>query len=402
VLSNLLIADTDAVALIASLIDFLGPGGIERKFDQLSKAMQHGSPLLKKYWIRPQGRLWLGVAEVCRSTSKSVHGDLRTQSARVALVFARVLAVVVPTMPEWKRKEVRDRILVDEPIAPIFIELNTSAHYILRGYQLDWIRPSMTPGVRTAEMIVRGPDGEAEIECKSSTVDSGRKVTRRAFYELCDRIVHKFAAISRRTGEAKVEIHLGSRIRSSASWQHAVCSTVVDALSDGDQHSLPDNGYVSAVWIEPVRALSDPDKIDYLRQTVSQFDQGMMYVDRNPDGSVDRMLTLVCRSLERDHVVKAIRKSLKGALHQFSGIRPARIVCYVPEVTSLEELKSGSALQVMTGEFFLKHDEFLHSVVYVSDPVETQLEDGLESLIQGLTFTNARFRGSFPADVTRS
>ncbi len=398
-LSNLLIAEADAVALVASLIDFLGPSGIERKLDQLSKAIQHGSPLLKKYWIRPQGQLWLGVAEICRSASEQSEGDLRTQSARVALVFARVLSVVVPTMPEWKRKDLRDRILADQAIAPIFIELTTSAHYTLRGYQVDWIEPSTTPGLRTAEMIVRGPDGEAEIECKSSTVDSGRKVTRRAFYALCDRIVDEFSAFSRRTGEAKVEIYLGSRIRSSSSWQDAVCAAVVDALSDGHQHPLPDNGYVSANWVERARGLTEPERLDYLRQTVSQFDQGMGYVDLNPDRSVGRMLTVVCRSLEADHVVKAIRKSLKDALDQFSGTRPARIVCYVPEVASLEVLKSGSALHVMTGEFFQKHDEFLHSVVYVSDPMETQLADGLESLIQGLTFTNARFRGSFPADV---
>ena len=37
-LSNLVIADTDAVPLVATLIDFLGPGGIERKFDQLVRA----------------------------------------------------------------------------------------------------------------------------------------------------------------------------------------------------------------------------------------------------------------------------------------------------------------------------------------------------------------------------
>ena len=270
--------------------------------------------------------------------------------------------------------------------------------YILRGYQVDWIKPS-TIGLRTAEMIVRGPGGEAEIECKSSAVDSGRKITRRAFYALCDRIVRNFETLSPRAGEAKVEIYVGSRVRSSVSWQDAVCAAVLDALSDGCQHSLPDNGYVSAVWTECAPALSESDKLDYLRQTVSQFDQGMVYVDPNPDGSV-RMLTLVCRSLEPDHVVRAIRKSLEDALKQFSGTRPARIVCYVPEVTSLEVLKSGSALQVMTGEFFLEHDDLLHSVVYVSDPVETQLADGLESLIQGLTFSNPRFRGSFPTDVS--
>ncbi len=399
-LSNLVIADTDAVPLVAALIDFLGSGGIERKFDQLSKGLQHASPLLKKYWTRPQGRPWLGVAEVCQAASKGVRGDLRTQSARIALAFARVLSVVEPTMPEWKRKDVRGRILADEPIAPTFIELNTSAHYILRGYQVDWIKPSITPGVRTAEMIVRGPDGEAEIECKSSTLDSGRKVTRRAFYELCDKIVQKFCTVSRRSGEAKVEINLGSRLRSNVPWQDSVCSAVIGALSDGHQHPLPDNGYVSAVWINRVRALTEQDKLDYLRKTVSQFDHGMVYVDQDKDGSVGRMLTVVCRSLERDHVVKAIRNSLKDALGQFSGTRPARIVCYIPEITSLEVLKSESALYVMTGEFFLKHDEFVHSVVYVSDPVENQHGNGLESLIQGLTFTNPRFRGSFPTDVT--
>ena len=68
------------------------------------------------------------MANICRSASQNPDGDLRAGSARIALLFATVLSVVAPAMPAWKRKEVRDRILADEPIAPIFIELNTGAY----------------------------------------------------------------------------------------------------------------------------------------------------------------------------------------------------------------------------------------------------------------------------------
>jgi hypothetical protein len=77
-------------------------------------------------------------------------------------------------------------------------------------------------------------------------------------------------------------------------------------------------------------------------------------------------------------------------------------MCYVPEVTSFEVLKTGSYIQVITSRFFDRRPNILHSVVYVSDPVPTQLRDGLESLIEGLTFRNPHFSGAFPEDLVTS
>src|SRR5271156_2668277 len=67
---------------------------------------------------------------------------------------------------------------------------------------------------------------------------------------------------------------------------------------------------------------------------------------------------------------------LSDAFDQLSGTRPARILCYLPEVTSFEVLKTGSAIQVMTNEFFDRHRETVHSVVYVSDPIPSQTSAG--------------------------
>ena len=49
---------------------------------------------------------------------------------------------------------------------------------------------------------------------------------------------------------------------------------------------------------------------------------------------------------------KAIDGVLSDAFRQLSGVRPARLMCYLPEVTSFEVLKTGSALQLMTSRFF--------------------------------------------------
>ena len=73
-LSNILIAEADAIPLVGFLIDFLGPGGIERKFDQLTRALQHASLLLKKYWIRPQGQLWLVETQLADGLESLIQG----------------------------------------------------------------------------------------------------------------------------------------------------------------------------------------------------------------------------------------------------------------------------------------------------------------------------------------
>jgi hypothetical protein len=273
------------------------------------------------------------------------------------------------------------------------MEIDAASHMLLRGFSVDWVRPKSAKGLRSPEMVVRWPSGAFEVECKAQSIDTGRKIPRRAFYELCDRVMRRLSESPIVGIEREVQIVVPDRFEANAIRQNELCDAIVRARNGGTA-SLA-NGAVANVKCRPAFQMSVEFAQKRLRRSAGAFGHGFVVFDKET-------VLISCCSARPDRIVKAIQKDLSDALCQLSGTTSARIMCYVPEVTSFEVLKAGSAIQLMTSRFFDRHPSIVHSVVYVSDPVPTQLRDGLESLTRGLTFGNPHFSGVFPQDLETS
>jgi hypothetical protein len=83
--------------------------------------------------------------------------------AHRALFFADMVRQVHRDMPEWKRIEVRQRLLNDDIVTPIEIELGAALRYQSAGCQVTWVKPRDEP---TFDLLVRSGSFEFELECK--------------------------------------------------------------------------------------------------------------------------------------------------------------------------------------------------------------------------------------------
>jgi hypothetical protein len=375
---------------------FFGRGGLDQKLSEMDRALRSSPPILKKFWTVPNYGAWLGVRELRKAAATRFRGveDPRTLNGVLpALELAARLRQVLPNTPPWKQDELRSRLLSKGAIAAVLMEIDAAAHMLLRGFSIDWVRPNSTAGLRSPEMVVRWPSGEFEIECKAQNIDSGRKIPRRAFYEVCDKVTRRLSEYPVVGMEREIQIMVPYRFEANAVWQNELCDAIVRARN-GDKESLAD-GVVVDVKCRLASQISVDSAQERLRRNAGAFGHGVVVLGRET-------VLISCRSARPDGIVKAIEKDLSDALCQLSGTRPARILCYVPEVTSFEMLKTGSFIQLMTSRFFDRHPKILHSVAYVSDPVPTQLAEGLESLTQALTFRNPHFQGAFPQDLETS
>jgi hypothetical protein len=337
--------------------------------------------------------VWLGIGGLRKAAAKrfqAIQDPRAIGGVLPTLELAARLRHILPSTPSWKQKDLRARLLSNDLITPVLMEIDAAAHCLLRGFSIQWIEPKSKEGLRTPEMVVRSSSGEFEIECKSKSIDAGKKIPRRAFYELCDKVMSHLSRCPIIGIEREVHITVPDRFGVNAAWQNDLCDAIVRARNGG-RESLP-----TCVAINVECRLGYPltleDAQKRLRRKAGPFGHGFVAFGK------ERVL-ISCRSMRPDHIVKAIEGDLSDAFHQLSLTRPARIMCYVPEVESFEVLKTGSSLQVMTSGFFDRHPDVVHSVVYVSDPVQAQVKDGLESLTQGLTFPNPHFSGVFPSDL---
>ena len=109
--------DGDYPALILELARFLGPAEIDRKLKKIDHAVRHGNPLVAAYYgAPPKAALWLGLRKAHQPVKQHGHISIADEDVHRALDVAATLRVLWPTMPDWKRKELKSLLLIDSCI----------------------------------------------------------------------------------------------------------------------------------------------------------------------------------------------------------------------------------------------------------------------------------------------
>jgi hypothetical protein len=176
-----------------------------------------------------------------------------------------------------------------------------------------------------------------------------------------------------------VTIQVPDRFPVSQAWQHDLAEKIA-TIKNGGSVELAD-GTCAGVVLRPAT--------NHLPMIRPRDFEHICVLTVKPDGS-EPALTIRCRSMKPDKMLKAIEEDLSDALGQFSGSRPAKIVCYVPEVPTFVGMNTlDSGIAQMTYVFFRSHQraQRVFEVDYVSD---LSLADGrtLAGGLHSLRFRN--------------
>jgi len=396
---ELAVHDTDAHAVVGFLVDFLGEKQVLARISRAHRIISMETGNYLEYWVRPNWSFWLGL-EAARAQIQE-HGSLTgvlTGEMFYPIELAAKIRHFSQSMPEVRLAEFRSRILTSDYLPPVFLEIDTAAHYWQLGYDIEWPPPPEGEGIRVPEFIASDGTLTIEVECKSQAPDSGRMVARPRFYRLTDEIGALLGSLDL---AGKVLISVDGRLPTSDDWKNKLLAAICDAAPDGSTLITLDDS--TTVEISLVSASSFLVPIVELVREAAELQVAHSQIALSGSRENDSVLAPVIirfQSTSPDKVLASYLQDLRDANRQLSGTRPGVIICFVPEVQSFEGLQSESALHNMTATFFQRHaKESVYAVTYVSD--STAIQEGLSITRSSpaIAFHNHRFDTSYGENI---
>ena len=377
------------------LEEFLGPDDIDQKISQIERELQIETGLYKQYWVLPKRSWWLGL----RDAKYLIHQGRTFRRAITpimmpALQTAVKLSYMHSSIPEWKRKEFRSRILTDNILAPVLFEIDCAAHFFMSGYDIRWFEIPQEKGIRTPEFIAIGDQTEIEVECKAKKADSGRRIERATFYRLADTLI---PVIQKKGLCGDIFLTIPARLPHTISWQTEAAKVLGEQIKPGVTIITLPEGEQFRCELKPTNGseILIQDLQKRISENSTPYSHYALYSNRNNNILIDPIIFKL-ESEKKDAFLDDVLESLRDAEGQFTGKRAAIISCMVPEIDSFEGLQTNSAIQVMTYTFFERYARpFINAVSYVSDAKREVQDNVILSDMPSLSFRSHKFDEKF-------
>jgi len=378
--STLDIYESEVPWILRSFSVFLGEENLKRRIQTAEKMFLGAPPIYREHFVRRKQFLWIGAHQI-RTLLQA--GQFRQRLLNPTMVAAlhhiAIIRNVVHTMPSWKKKEFRSR-LTDKSgnDLPALVELEAASRIITLGGKIRWV-PEQKQGERVFDILASYKGLQFEVECKAKTVDAGRQLTRGALYQFADRLVASETVMHHRRPRW-LRITTDKRFPEDHQQQIALLTIVEGLIGGGDTRGV---GPQCEVFLE---SLTTEELQRRARTELEEFEHRL----------VSKELVVSFRSRKSDRMIPSIEADLRDALRQFSGDRPAVVICYVPEIESFAGVeKPGTDTFALVHRFFTRADaQNIVSLTFASDPKIDSRQGEIDTGLPSVRFVAQKFRGS--------
>lgn len=393
------VQDYRAKRYFERLAEFLGEHEIEARLARLARQLGSASGFYLQEWIIPRQSWWIGLKEAMEmiAAQKSFRRQL-TPLLEPPFQTALKLSHFHRLMPDWRKDEIRSRLLHDEYPDDVLFELDTSFHYYSLGYDIEWIETRSDDAIQTAEFFVKFQGISIEVECKSKEADAGRKIERAAFYRFADRLLPQLQTIGLM---GSINLTIPARLPRDEKWQEDTARTLENLYEVGNKQVELSDGSIVKI------SLSHSD--DRPRPFATIFNEmepnshpyaHHLIVGRRRNNTIANPIILRVESVRRDLFLDNVLRSLRAADDQLSGDYPGVICCRIPEIDSFEGLQQDSALANMTAKYFAEHSkDFVYAVTYISEVRRETSGNVILTDMPALIYRSNLYKGDLPADV---
>jgi len=383
--------DYNGHVFIRFLENLFGTHQIDKRLQQITRELNTEKGIYLEYWVKPNRSLWLGLKEARDhiAAGKSLAGSVTERMFRPIEIAAK-LTLLKRNMPLAKLDEFRSRILCSDYLEPVLYELDTAAHFWQLGYDIHWLEHSKESRGRSPEFIAKRREGDLEVECKSESADSGRRIIRPRFYRLVDALLSRLPK-GRVTG--KVLITVPNRMPTNDTWQKEVVEAVSSSFLAGNETTRLADGTEIKLSLRQVADLKiiASDIENEIRSLQIPFSHIAMHASREGSNIANPIIVRI-NSQSDDQVLESILDDLRDANRQLTGTRAGLISCFVPEIESFEGLQKDSALVGMTRLFFDKHaQESVYAVAYSSDSQQIRKGQIIFESSPAIFFLNGKY-----------
>jgi hypothetical protein len=234
---------------------------------------------------------------------------------------------------------------------PFAYEINIATHLMQKGWDVDFADYS---GAAQFDFLARQGAVEIEIECKTTSGDTGRKIHRQEVNRLADLLLPSATKLADVKGCHLLQITIPNRLGKSnhelTSIATAVARVTHERASASCEFAQVDYVFENLTsWPAPDR---DPNAREFFEDKFGAKNAHMLFHGRGGFSVV----AVIMRSSKPDSVVDAISDEAKEAADQCSGSRPALIALHLIDPISRSELqamaKTPSGLHAITQAVF--------------------------------------------------
>jgi hypothetical protein len=265
-------------------------------------------------------------------------------------------------------------------LRPFAYEVGIAAHLMRKKWDVEF---TDLCGTARFDFLARQDNIEIEVECKTTSGDTGRKIHRQEVNRLANLILPTMQQFADTAGCHLIRVIIPNRLapadRELAEIASIVASSGPQKCAASDDLAQVEYRYENiSAWPEPNR---DRDAREFFEKLLDAKNSHIVFYSR-PGHSI---VAVMIGSAKADSVVDAIATQAKDAADQCSGNRPALIAMHLIDQISRPELevlvKTQGGLQAIAHAVF-KDTKRLHvdSIVFTIPQLVEIEADGARRL----------------------
>jgi|TARA_Y100000031_G_C8211109_1_gene381011 hypothetical protein len=376
----------DLPKIVPIFIGIIGQETWRRRIGELENT-QAASPIFEKY-VAEVHALELELAQLLKR--KKVTGRFPKRSEVLELnrllALIRMVVGVYTRLGEAGKRRVQgmliDALKSDRGFNSLEHEMGIAAQLMRKGFDVEFVDIENS---ERFDFLARLRETEVEVECKTISYDLGRKVHRRDFNRLANKLWPSVKQFLQGAEHSHlITLTVDDRLDASDDFFGALLSCVKTALISGECHSHKLGVEVQVDTYEPSTLEpaieSHRNDLEDLLET-HQFHLFLC-------GNSTSVVAFVVRSKRPDQVLSYMYRQFKNAADQFTGSRPAILCVHIQDIEPHQwiELQKESGLQLMTHRYLDNPKRsHIHTVAYNSKGV-LQKQTGYTSMIGPVFF----------------
>lgn len=379
------IHDFDVCNLINKLIRFIGRNNINNSLEKYRNSLSMSGPVYREYFLKNRHPWWKGFEEYLdlERSGKSVRRNATPAIKRLA-GDAKKISILQRDMPSVIRDKYKRDLIDKERAFDFLFEIDMAWHYHIKGHKIVWYTERNKP-----EFLVVTKEFDFNVECKRVTVDAFRKIRRRDFYRLIERLLPD---IHNRNFQGTIDIVLKQRLSGGDHHLKILASQIYGLVAAGKikgEFVIP----LGRVYIN-LEVMSDcpidfDARVRQMMDRLSPQAHGAVFAKNENEVPVSSV-EFTIKSEKANEVLKGIKRKIKeAATSQLCEEKPGIITCFLEGIEELDSLSSASGLQAMSHDLLFKQElSHIAAISYCSEERLYKKGNVEDYHSQGLLFRN--------------
>jgi hypothetical protein len=302
-----------------------------------------------------------GARRYRKSTGRLPKGEEYDALYSFLIPAHRIHRALPPDVKTPFAGRLRDAVNGTNGARPFAYEISIATHLMQKGWDVEFIDYS---GGGRFDLLARQRDVEVEVECKTTSGDTGRKIHWQEVNCLADLLLPITRQVADEVGCHRILITVPDRLGKSTQDLSNIASVVALAVRQKASASS-DLARVDYTFdgLDPWPEPNDPDPLLFFERRFGVQNANLVFHGR-PDFSV---VAVMIRSAKADSVVDTISAQAKEAADQCSGTRPALIALHLIDEINRADLQT--MLKTSNGLHAITHAVFKGEKRHHIDPV---------------------------------